>query len=62
MSKHCGQDVHVDWHMRPDEWLELQAVLHGVLDPADSSYIQGLLLSGALGLPGGMPDNQASSG
>jgi hypothetical protein len=41
-------DVHVDWHMLPDEWRQLQAVLTGALEPADSTYIQHLKTSGAL--------------
>lgn len=41
-------DVHVDWHMLPDEWRQLQAVLNGALDPADSAYVQHLKASGAL--------------
>jgi hypothetical protein len=38
----AGTDVHVDWHMTPDEWRQLQAVLAGELAPADSAYVQRL--------------------
>jgi hypothetical protein len=37
-----GTDVHVDWHMTPEEWRQLQAVLAGELAPADSAYVQRL--------------------
>jgi hypothetical protein len=37
-----ARDVHVDWHMTPEEWRELRAVLTGGLDPADSAYVQRL--------------------
>lgn len=47
-------DVHVDWHMLPDEWSQLQAVLLGELDPADSAYVQHLKALGAL-RDGGTP-------
>ena len=48
MSAVRDPDVHVDWHMLPDEWRQLQAVLAGELDPADSVYVQRLKASGAL--------------
>jgi hypothetical protein len=41
-------DVHVDWHMTPEEWAELREVLTGGLDAEDSQYIRRLRAEGKL--------------
>jgi hypothetical protein len=44
-SPDSGPDVHIGWHMTPDEWLQLRAVLRS---RADVPYIRRLQTEGAL--------------
>jgi hypothetical protein len=38
-------DIHVDWHMTPDEWQELKSVL---LQHKDVTYIKALIDAGKI--------------